>query len=204
MRRKDMYEEDPVGKTIREIYDDIDEREKDWEELKQFSDSSDTYEPDFWEEDANDLLSELGIDKKIDIKTVPTEKLDRIYDYYSAKENTVDEEGEIIPYDPIPFYHAGNGKPDSELYDLGHTLGSLGELGVYYILLLDINFSRGYWMGKFEKAVKEDNDNLILEVSKEMKVYDPENAEAELSSVVDKCFGGKQEFGDDEKGKAMI
>lgn len=187
--RDDMYEEDPFGKTIREIYDDIDNRIRERKEKAELGDFDDLFfDLLFWEENANMLLEEMGIKKTFNFEKVSMAMLKRMHQKYYLQSQMLDDDAIRVPRDPLPTYYAGDGKPSEELYKLGYTLGSSGDLGKYYILLPDINFSRGYWMGKFEKAVTEDNDDLIIEVSQEIKLYYPEKAEEELNYVIKNCF----------------
>ena len=185
-RRNDSYEDD-FGKTIREIYEDIDRRIEDRKEEINLPDQVEI-QPIFWEEEANQILQEVGIDYEFNADNVPQDRMDRIYNYYSPSAEEIDDDAVYVDVDPIPKYYAGDKDYKQELNKLGYTLGKVGNVGMYYRLLIDLNFSRGYWLGKFEKAVEEDNDNMILEVSKEMKLYDPSTAEKELTRVVNKCF----------------
>ena len=187
-KKDDIYEEDPFGKTIREIYDDIDQRIAARKETEGYEQYLDGYEPEFWQEDANDILMDVGIEYEFKISEYSKEKLDRIHEYYKDNAEVLNDDAILVPNDPIPTYYSGNGKTEVELYNLGYALGSTGEVGKYYLLLPILSFSRGFWTGKFEKAVKDDNDDLILDVSRDIKVFDPTTAEDELASIVNKCF----------------
>lgn len=200
--KDDMYEEDPFGKTIREIYDDIDNRIRERKEMAESGDIEDLlFDPLFWEEDANIILNEIGIKKTFNFEKVSVNMLRRLYRQYHSQAEELDDDAIRVPSDPLPTYYAGDGKPYDELYKLGYTLGNSNTLGRYYLLLPDINFSRGYWMGKFEKAVSEDNDDLLIELSQEIKLYNPEKAEEELNYLVNNCFSSENVV-DDEKLKA--
>jgi hypothetical protein len=194
-RKDDMYDEDPTGKTIREIYDDIDKRKelRGKAELIE-ADKLHIFDTIFWEEDANYILRELGIDYRFNEKNVPEETISRLVEFYKDKIIDFSDE-EAIPFDidPAPNYVPGNGPARKELYTFGYTLGSEGQVGKYYVLLPNKDFAKGYFIGKFEKGINENDDNIILEVSKEIKVLDPEGAEKELSSIVEKCFSETEE-----------
>lgn len=190
-RRQDMYEEDPTGKTIREIYDDIDRRIEERKEDEEFPFDIE-FETDFWVEDSNELLTELGIDSKFNLEGVPLDKLDRIYKYYEPRSQEMNDEAMYFDVDPIPHYYSKNGSFTSELHKLGLELGHAGVVGKYYRLLADINFARGYWQGKVEKSFDEKNDEILIEVSKEIKLYDPLVADEELAMAINNCYSTKQ------------
>lgn len=186
--RNRVYEEDPFDKEIRSIYDEIDDKMKNWEEDKQYLDIEAEADPDFWKEDVEMILSDLRFDPDFVVPTFPKEQLDRIEKYYARQSEFINEDAMIEDVDPLPDYVAGNGSVKNELYKLGYAVGAHEQIGKYYKLLPFIYFSRGYWLGKFERAVQEDNDDLILEVAREMRIVNPKTAEKELTSIVNRCF----------------
>ena len=186
--RNKEFEEDPFDKEIRNIYDDIDEQMKDWKDDNGLSYESYGEEPYLWKDDIEDILSELGIDPDFEVPLFPKEQLDRIEEYYGSQSKAINDDNMYEEFDPLPLYSAGVGSAKKELYKLGYAVGSEEHIGRYYKLLPLINFSRGYWLSKFERAVKDDNDNMILEVSREMKIVNPKTAEKELTSIVNRCF----------------
>ena len=198
-RKDDMYEEDPTGKTIREIYDDIDQRKelRDNPELKEV-DQIHIFDTIFWEEDANYLLREIGINYRFNENDVPEETISRLVDYY--KDRIVDFTDDAVRFDidPVPEYQAGNESASKELYKLGYSLGNEGQVGKYYVFLPNKDFAKGYFVGKFEKGINENNDEMILEVSREIKVLDPDGAEKKLNSIVKKCFSETEENEEDK------
>ena len=189
--RKDIYEEDPTGRIINDIYDDINLRKEGWEETRDidlYDDSLPKFEIEFWEEDFNALLHEIGIDFQTSFDEIPLDRLEGIFDRFEVKSQELDDEASLIDIDPIPLYAAGNNIPELELKRLGYTLGKIGELGRYYILLPNIDFARGFWLGKFEKAIDESNDSLIVEVKEDIKAYDPEIVEDEIAIITANCY----------------
>jgi hypothetical protein len=202
-RRNDMYEEDPTGRTIREIYDDIDNRKelRNNPELKEV-DQIHIFDTIFWEEDANYILRELGIKYRFDEKDVPEETISRLVEFYKDRIIDYTDDAEQFDIDPTPNYTPGNQTADKELYKFGYTLGGEGQVGKYYVLLPNKDFAKGYFVGKFEKGINENSDDIILEVSQEIKVLDPEGADKELTSIVSDSFSETEEF-DDDKPKTI-
>lgn len=150
-----------------------------------------------WEDEANNILQDLGIDYYLEVSKMPYNRLERIRNYYEKKSWSSDNQGNIVYDDPMPYYYSSGRKPEVELFDLGYKLGEMGSLGTYYLLLPDINFSRGFWKGKFVRAVQEDNDEMILEISNEIKLFDSQTAEKELADIVNSVF--TNEINEDEK-----
>lgn len=146
----------------------------------------------FMEDDANEILANIGLEQKMDISNYPTDQLFRIFRYYH-KGSEKEEDGKMVPIDPLPDYKAGDGSYEDELYKIGYKLGRIGTVGLYYRLLPDTNFRHGYWIGKMEKAIELDDDNLILEVSREVKIYNAETADEEFGKIVNGIFVASEE-----------
>lgn len=187
-----MLEEktDSYGRSEKEIYDEL---EKDFPISKGFGkvlDENDelTYEYYFLEDDANELLANIGLDQNLNYSEIPRDKLLRIFRYYHQKSEKKLENGKKSYVDPLPDYRAGTDSFENEIKKFGYELGKVGEIGIYYRLLPDDNFRHGYWQGKMERAVELDDDNIILEVSKEIKIYDAMEAENELGNIVNSIF----------------
>ena len=201
--RNRMYEEDPNEKEARNIFDDIDIQRMEYESGEYTSELELEVEEMFWEDDVKECLHEIGIDYDYSLDNVPKDRIQRIYEHYYNQSKEMNDRGEYIDVDPIPEYYAGNGSSIEELFKLGYTLGNIGVVGCYYKLLVDINFARGFWLGKFEKAINEDNDQIILDVSKDMKIFDPETAEKELTDIVNKCFSENTQESTEENSKKI-
>ncbi len=204
MRRSDEYERDSL-EEIRENYDIIDKNIG----LQKFEDSIHENMEEvnnlLWMDEVNELLQNMGLDYTIDFEKIPADRLKRIKTYYEKNSWTSDDYGNVVERDPFSDFYSSGKDPKEELYNLGYMLGQKNDLGIYYLLLPDINFSRGYWNGKFISAVEKNDDNMILEVSNEMKVYNPETAEEELSKIVNTVFSADNydNLNDKNKGKRL-
>lgn len=187
--RKRVYEEDPSDREIRNIYDAIDKEMEDWKGTDFLVDNQ-VVDPESWQEDIEIILEDVGIND-IEVPLFPKEQLERIEQFYGPKSTIANDDGMYEEFDPIPTYYAEEGSTKTELYKLGYAVGLTDNIGKYYKLLPLINFSRGYWLAKFENAIKEDSDDKILGVSREIKIVDPKKAEKELTTIVNKCFTGE-------------
>lgn len=178
--RDDEYEKDPVSEDLDSIYKkmDIDKmvHEADYELTEE---EKDDIEFMFWEDEARDLLENIGCSISINLDSVPRDRLKRMFERYDDASVIYDEKGNDINNDPLEHYHIeGNSKKG--LYNLGYELGLIGELGMYYRLLPLIEFSRGYWKGLLEKGRKENDQNIISLITEEIRVYDPSKVQEEL------------------------
>lgn len=203
-RREDMYEEDPTGRIINETYDEIERDRQAWiageigfspEELADFP----GFEVPFWEEDAETLLHEVGIDTNFSLDGVPEERLTRLFKKYDGESHFYDENDILVESDPLPSYVAGHGETEEELKKLGYALGKTGEIGRYYILLPNIEFARGFWKGKFEKAVDEKDDSLMLDVRNDIETYEPSMVESEIANLAANIYSENPGEPDDPK-----
>lgn len=192
-RREDMYEEDPTGRIINETYDEIERDRQAWingegeltqEELEALSD----FEIPFWEEDAETLLHEIGIDTTFSLDGVAEDRLKRIFKRYDDGARYYDENDILIESDPLPSYVAGNKTEKEEFQRLGYLLGQTGEIGRYYILLPNIDFARSFWKGKFERALNDGDDSMLLDVRSDIEAYDPSMVESEIASIADSIY----------------
>ena len=139
------------------------------------------------EDDANELLANIGLEQDLDFDKEPRDMLMRIFRYYHLQ-SEIKEDGKTRYNDPLPYYKVGDKSRDEELYNFGHELGKLGNIGIYYRLLPDTSFRHGYWTGKMERAVELNNDDLIIEVGREIKLYNANTAEEELGNIVNNIF----------------
>lgn len=188
MEVKDIY-----GRSVSDLYNEL---EKDYSIPKEFGSTRDEADENlselfFWKDDANDLLTAIGLDQNFSLDSVEKDKRDRIFRYYHGKSQKVLEDGKKVDINPIPYYRAESNDYETEMNKLGYELGKKLNLGVYYRLLPDESFRNGYYLGKFETAVELDNDNLILEVAKELQVYDASKKEEYLEYLCNNCFKEK-------------
>ncbi len=179
---------DGYGRTEKEIYESL---EDDFEIPKDFENASD--EDDlkldfyFMEDDANELLANIGLEQNMDFLEYPRAQLLRIFRYYHAKsEKVVNGKKEYV--DPFPNYKAENESFEKEMFKFGYLLGKEGKVGIYYRLLPNFQFRRGYWVGKMERYVELNDDNVLRELSKEIKIYDALKADEEMGFIVDNIF----------------
>jgi hypothetical protein len=192
--RNDIYEDDYVDKEIRENYDLID-KDKELYDIGSTVSKDDAEEIGFtiWEDELDDLVNSLGLDITIDFESIPKDRLRRIYDKYFNSSFTFDDYGNTAIYDPAPQYALENtDDPSKGLFEFGEYLGLKGELGIYYELLPSIDFSRGYWYGKFKRGVAEHNENIANEVCEEIKVYYPSIVKDELSRIVKAVYDNEE------------
>ena len=190
IKDKDEKVIDEYGRTAKDVYNDL---ESEFKIPKDFGNTQDEAELNqamhyFWEDDANELLANIGLEQDFDITKYPRDQLFRIFRYYHADSEKINQDGKVEYNDPLPYYKVGDGTPEDELYKFGYELGKTGEIGIYYRLLPNINFRYGYWTGKFERAVELNDDTLILDVGKEIRIYDAEKAEQELTNIVNNIF----------------
>ena len=183
-------EKDVYGRSVKDVYDEL---EKDYTIPKELGTTRDEADENlselyFWEDDANDLIASIGLDQNFDLKDFPKDRLERLFRYYHAKSEKVNENGKKEDIYPIPFYSATSSNYEEELYKFGYELGKTTNLGVYYRLLPEDRFRDGYYLGKFETAIELDNDKLILEVAKELQVYDASKKEEYLEYLCNNCF----------------
>ena len=187
--KKDAY-----GRTEKQIYDEM---EKYFEISKDFGktfDEEDSLQQDFFfiEDDANELLANIGLSQKMDLSKFPRIQLLRIFRYYHVKsEKMVDGKKKYV--DPLPDYKAGNESFEKEIFKFGYKLGKGGEIGIYYRLLPNFQFRRGYWVGKMERYIELNDDNILKELSREIKVYDAMNADEEMGYIVNNIFKEDEE-----------
>ena len=188
MRRfeDDMYEMDPMSDEIRENYDIIDSAREAATELALLG--GETYkdiEYFLWGEELDFLLNDLGVNAPIDFGVIPIDRLDRIYNKYHPYSITYDDYGNEIDFDPLPRYHIEEGQnPKEGLFTLGYRLGLMGELGTYYKILPEINFSRGWWCGLYTRGIKERDPNIVSKLREEIALYDPNIVDFELARIV--------------------
>ena len=146
----------------------------------------------FLEDDANELLSNIGLEQNINITNYPKEQLLRLFRYYHLKsESMVDGKKKYV--DPLPDYKVGDGSYEEELFKFGYNIGKKGEVGIYYRLLPEDQFRKGYWIGKMEKYVEENDKRILQELSKEIKVYDIVNYEEEIDYIVNNIYKDSKE-----------
>lgn len=180
---------DSYGRTEKQIYDDM---EKDFSLPKDFGtyfDEEDPLQQEFFfiEDDANELLANIGLEQKLDLSNYPREQLRRLFRYYHLKsEKDVNGKKEYV--DPLPDYRAGNESYEKEMFKFGYNLGKIGTIGIYYRMLPNFQFRRGYWVGKMERYVEQNDDNILRELSKEIKVYDALKADEEMGYIVNNIF----------------
>lgn len=181
-------EPDPTDAIIRGNYDAIDAMMEDYKNNPEGYQDGPVY-PELWKEEMEELLSDVGIVYDGELPLCPQNQLDRIYSYYGKQGEEMNDDMMYQEVDPIPSYEAGFSSYKRELEKLGYAVGRAGVVGRYYLLLPLINFSRGYWLAKFEKGFEDNNDDMLLEVAQEMKIVCGETeAEHELTRVVNKMF----------------
>lgn len=185
MEVKDVY-----GRSEKDLYNEL---EKDYAIPKELGKDKDETDENlaqlyFWEDDANDLLASIDLDQNFSLENVDKEKRERIFRFYHSKSQKTLDNGKKIDINPIPYYRAESNDYEVEMNKLGYELGKQLNLGIFYRLLPDDNFRNSYYLGKFETAIELDNDNLILEVAKELQVYDASKKEEYLEYLCNNCF----------------
>ena len=177
-----------VIEEIRENYDLIANGEPtNYQEEKDFDMA-------IWDGEMEEYLELLGIKYDLSGIDIPEDRKERLFNEYFAQTIDFDDKGNVIKNLPtIDKKKIVGNTPDELLFSCGEILGSQEELGEYYKLLSLLPFAKGYWYGKFSNAVLEDDDSKILEVSREIKVFDPNHAEKYLGEIVDTCFKEEKE-----------
>ena len=188
MRRfdDDMYELDPVDEELRENYEIMDSAREAAVELALLGgEKYRDVEYFIWEEELDFLLHDIGINAPIDFGRIPLDRLDRIYNRHHLNSLTYDDFGNEVDYDPLPRFHVSEDQtPQEGLFSLGFNLGLKGELGTYYKILPEINFSRGWWCGLYMRGLKEKDPNIVSKLREEIAVYDPNIVDFELARIV--------------------
>lgn len=177
-----------VIEEIRENYDLIaNEEPTSYQEEKE-------YDMAMWIGEMEGNLELLGIKYDLSGIDIPEDRKERLFKEYFAQTIDFDDKGNVITNLPMIDKEkiVGN-TPDELLFSCGELFGSQEELGDYYRLLSLLPFAKGYWYGKFSNAVLEDDDSKILDVSREIKVFDPDHAEEYLGEIVDTCFKEEKE-----------
>lgn len=142
-----------------------------------------------WDLECNELLYDLGLgDPDYRIKLLPEKKLKILFSKYRTQNLEVDDYGHIVPKDPLPGYAPESNNVRKELFSLGRTLGLLGELGKYFYLITDINFSRGLWLGQVEKAVADNDLDALNQVKNDMEFFKIGSSDAEFERVRKKMY----------------
>ena len=188
---------DEYGRTEQEIYAELERKLVIPKNFDQYREDDNTlyFEFHFLEDDANELLANIGVNQKCDVTNYPKDQLKRIFRYYHSKsEKIVDGKNKIV--DPLPEYKAGNGSYEEELFKFGYLIGKGGTIGIYYRLLPIFQFRRGYWVGKMERSVELNDDEILRELCREMKIYDAKEANDEMGYIVNNIFKEEPE----EKG----
>ena len=185
-----MEEKDVYGRSEKDLYDELESFYTIPKELGNNEDERNISlgELYFWEDDANDFLSTIGLDQNFSLENVDKDRKERIFRYYHSKSQKVLEDGRKVDIDPIPNYRAESNDYEVELNKLGYELGKHLNLGMYYRLLPEKSFRDGYYLGKFETAIELDDDKLILEVARELQVYDAAKKEEYLEYLCNNCF----------------
>ncbi len=191
MDKNDGVFVDENGKTEKEIYEELEKLSgipKDFDQYRETDEENELlYEYFFLEDDANTLLANIGLEQNFDLTYYPRDQLKRIFRYYHPKSEIKNgDKTEII--DPLPEYRVGNGSYEEELFKFGYKLGKIGQLGIYYRLLPNFQFRRGYWVGKMERSVELNDDDILRELSNEIKIYDATQANEELGYIVNNIF----------------
>lgn len=201
----EMYQQDPDDREIRNIRDEIDINKELYQCAKELEELDPQIELMFWGDDVERIFRNLGATVPSNIDTSDEERLLRLHNRYYAKSLFVADEGKLIDIDPLPHYMFKNNSLKTEMYKFGYALGEVGDVGLYYKLLVDINFARGFWRGKFDRAVNnpdtsKDLISAIVDINDDIKAYDPKVAEEELARVVSDFFLNREE--EQEKGKS--
>ena len=195
MEKNDGVFTDDYGRDEKAIYKELESDNTIPNDFEQIQEDNDLfYEYHFLEDDANELLANIGLDQNIDLTNYPRDQLKRIFRfYYPQQERIVDGKKEYI--DPLPEYRVGDGSYEEELFKFGYKLGKGGTLGIYFRLLPEFQFRRGYWVGKMERSVDLNDDNVLRELSKEVKIYDATQANEEMGYIVNNIFREEEEKG---------
>ena len=146
----------------------------------------------FLETDANELLANIGLEQNMNISNYPREQVLRLFRYYHLKsESVVDGKKKYV--DPLPDYKVNGGSYEEELYKFGYNLGKEGKVGIYYRLLPIDEFRKGYYVGKMERYIDQNDQNILRELRQEIKVYDVLNYENEIDYIVGNIFKESKE-----------
>ena len=187
---------DGYGRTEKQIYEELLRKSTIPINFDVFVETSEDnalfFDYRFLEDDANELLANIGLDQNFDLTNYPRNQLKRIFRYYHPKQETI-VNGKKEYVDPLPDYRVGKGTYEEELFKFGYLLGKGGTLGIYYRLLPNFQFRRGYWVGKMERSVELNDNNVLRELSNEMKIYDATQADDEMGFIVNNIFRDEED-----------
>ena len=182
---------DGYGRTEKQIYEELLKGckiPKDFDTFVEDKDGNDLFlEFHFWDDDANDLLANIGLGQDFDSSAYPKDQLKRIFRYYhDGQKKMVD--GKKVDNDPLPDYRVGDDSYEKEMFKFGYALGKGGDLGIYFRLLPIFQFRRGYWVGKMERSIELNDIEILRELSNEIKLYDAKQANDEMGFIVNNIF----------------
>lgn len=113
------------------------------------------------------------------------DKLKKLEEKYSAGAVAPNKYGELKPVDPLKNWNYDDDSiEESVAYEAGHFLGLKGKLGIYYKLLSDSEFARGYWLGCAKKLIEEDNFDKLKILKSEIDDLRPGKAEEEMKNII--------------------
>jgi len=145
-----------------------------------------------WQIECKKMFDELGFDEcNYKFQMLPFFKLNKLKDKYFEQSMVLDEYGHFIPKTPIFNYVPKTNIPEKELYSLGRILGLVGDLGKYYLLLTDINFSRGFWLGSVEKAIIDDDSEKMKSIRDDIEIILPNSSDVEFNLIRRTMFSDK-------------
>ena len=172
----DMYYDDKF-KEMEEFYND----EKSNEEL------IDVY----YEQNLPDVIADfLGISYAEEYyeNDLPNEKLLYLEEKYFSQMCEIDQYGEEVPRDTLENWYPKSDDNMKNIFEAARYLGRKNDLGMYFRLLSDLNFSRGFWLGRVEKAVSKGNNKELDKIRMEIDALRPGTSEKEMSDIKERLL----------------
>jgi len=114
----------------------------------------------YYEQNLPDVIAEfLGISSAEEYykNDLPNEKLLYLESKYFSQMCEIDSYGEKVPRDTLKEWYPKSDDNMKNIFDAARYLGRKNDLGMYFRLLSDLNFSRGFWLGSAERLIRENN-----------------------------------------------
>lgn len=185
MKDFNVYNPDSWAEEVSALYDELDRKGRTLS-LESLAVDDDMYDlvSSTWEMESEEILNDLGFGSSgYEIRLLPSKKLKTLMVRFKEQNVEIDDYGQVVSRDPLPDYVPKTDNVRKELYSLGRTLGLMGDLGRYYYLIPDINFSRGLWLGQVEKAISENDLEGLNQVKADMEFFKAGSSDAEFERI---------------------
>lgn len=187
---RDDYNPDPADYEIRKIRDLIDLDEQSFLNSDEFDiEPAEKFALDYRYNCVGLVGDLMGSYSNYDCQiNLSNEQLKVLDNKYSSQASEKNEYGEVVLRDPLLEWVPKSDDVLEVLFEAGHVLGAKDDLGKYYPLLVDANFSHGVWLGRLENAVSFSSSNTLEDVKMEMQLLRPNTYQEEFSQIMSSLF----------------